>query len=1479
MVIRVKTVVASLLRSAFRHEGAIRVASVCFGGLAILLLVAVGIPLLRSQTSSAPASTKPTLVSTLESPAGVTVDVNGQLLVADAAAGIVYRIDADGNRSVEAEGFIQPQGIAMDGEGNLYVADAGADAVYLIPPDGDMIILADHLDGVKALAFDQSKSDVLVATESEILRISLDGSQTVIASGFLNAAGLAGDAAGNILVAAAGIVAAEHADLHLSAVAESLPTGPGLYQITPNGQVTRLLDTGAVVPTALAFDATGSLYVAGVTNAEASVYAVNAGHLEPVFTGLSTPRGLAAGDAALYVADETLGEVWRVPLEENAEGPVVAVTDRGGSTGPRSTSAATTGVATGATPNTSLPAGMTIVNGVAYLDGERVIAGSRAILAMACRNGSANLPDDPDDPHSCHPVNLRTGVKELTGTDLMVPGVMPIMFGHVYRSADNTTGRMGVGCTDSYDYRLRDVTASQAWLYLPTNMGYQFVKQPDGTYINTNTYWLAGARLSDSGVDGDTRFMLRFKDGTRFVFMSTGFGSLSYILDANNNQLELVRDGTGNLLAIRQPNGRCVTVTVSNGNISRVTDNAGRSVSYAYDGNSRLIAITNVLGGVTSLTYTNNNLQSVTLPNGVQSVFNVYDANGRVATQTLANAETLNFTYSTNAVSGVVTQTVMRNARGFGVTLGFSSTTGGQTSSVDAQGGTTSYVRDGSRALLQMTDPQSRTTSYVYDGNYNVTAITNALGKVTKFSYTAYFNRLSSVIDPLGRTNSLGYDSHGNLTGITNALGKVTTITYNDFGQPLTVTDPLNNTYTFSYNAMFDLEKVTDPLGNEVRRVTDTLGRPIALIDAFGRTTKITYSDGAGCGSCGSAMDLPATITDPINGVTTFKYDAVGNLTNVTDAVNHTVSYAYDSENRLTNRVDQLGHGELYRYDNNGNVTNFVDRRGVSVNFAYDSLDRRTGVVYAASDNVKYLYDKVGRVTNVVDSIAGTTKLTYDSLDRLTQVVDINGTIAYAYNDVGLRTNMTVTGQTAVAYRYDNANRLTNVVQGTTVSTLFYDDDGRRTKLTLPNGVNVLYTYDNASRLTNITYQAAVTNKIDYAYDQTGNRVLQNSGLSVYSLPSSVSTGTYNAANQQLTFGNYNVLYDLNGNVTNIINGTTTNNLLWSARNQLTNMTGAVAAMFKYDGLGRRILRTVNSNTENYLYDGLDIIQQLTNSTTVTVNYFRGLGIDEPWQRGEVYPAKHGTTVTNFVYLADALGSSVALADSSKVIQTSYAYEPFGNTTTTGTANKNSYKFTGREDDGTGLMYYRARYYHPALGRFLGEDPLDMFDGPNQYIYAGNDPNGSIDPFGLTNQIGDFGWRWYSFNFPSGMAAPWWGIYPYSKANLANAMRQTCERLKHPAHWEQEWMNFPFGTSNPIGRWHLQTAFDTSFVDKPWVNLEGTLVPGGDVNYYGQGMYDSYYGSIPYWKILPWKLLVKHEWPTSAIYYWYRQGLKCECQK
>lgn len=92
----------------------------------------------------------------------------------------------------------------------------------------------------------------------------------------------------------------------------------------------------------------------------------------------------------------------------------------------------------------------------------------------------------------------------------------------------------------------------------------------------------------------------------------------------------------------------------------------------------------------------------------------------------------------------------------------------------------------------------------------------------------------------------------------------------------------------------------------------------------------------------------------------------------------------------------------------------------------------------------------------------------------------------------------------------------------------------------------------------------------------------------------------------------------------------------------------------------------------------------------------------------------------------------MALTDGAGTVHTEYTYAPFGETTRTGTVATNPFQFTGRESDGTGLYYYRARYYHPILQRFMSEDPIGFAGGDvNLYAYVGDSPVNFVDPWGL----------------------------------------------------------------------------------------------------------------------------------------------------
>jgi RHS repeat-associated protein len=95
------------------------------------------------------------------------------------------------------------------------------------------------------------------------------------------------------------------------------------------------------------------------------------------------------------------------------------------------------------------------------------------------------------------------------------------------------------------------------------------------------------------------------------------------------------------------------------------------------------------------------------------------------------------------------------------------------------------------------------------------------------------------------------------------------------------------------------------------------------------------------------------------------------------------------------------------------------------------------------------------------------------------------------------------------------------------------------------------------------------------------------------------------------------------------------------------------------------------------------------------------------------------------------VGSSVSLTNSSGAIQSECSYGAFGQVAASGAANNNANHYTGRDNDGTGLQYNRARYYSSTLQRFISEDPIGLMGGDNLYAYAGNDPISFTDPSGL----------------------------------------------------------------------------------------------------------------------------------------------------
>lgn len=978
-------------------------------------------------------------------------------------------------------------------------------------------------------------------------------------------------------------------------------------------------------------------------------------------------------------------------------------------------------------------------------DGRRIVPDAGVVLyelsgAMVANPNNAP-PEGPPECDECtdgDPVDLSTGLFLYEQTDLIVRDTLPISVTRTYRPRDTVVRPFGIGTThpfeiflvgDTFPYTFADVIMPDGSRirYNRISPGTGFT---DAVYEHTETpsaFYKTQIRF----VGG--RWHLKLKDGTLYEFpdaenaQSPRLAALVAMSDRYGNRYTLTRDSNRNLTKITTPNGRYVEFTYDASNrITQAKDNIGRTVGYTYDASGRLQKVTNPNGGLTQYTYdTSHRMLTIKDPKLQTYLTNQYDTNGRVIKQTMVDGGFYTFAYTLGA-NGQVTQTDVTGPRGNvrRVTFNSSGFTLTDTSALGKpEQQTVTYEREpGTNKLLSVTDPIGRKSAYTYDSIGNVTQVTHLFGTssavTTSFTYEPTHNQLATVTDPLNHTITYGYDVKGNVTSVTDALGHQATLTYDQAGQILTVSDHLQNTRRYEYSAG-DLVRIADAEGFVTTRFADDVGRLLSLTDPLGRVARYEY-DG---------MDRLTKIIDPLGGTTSFAYDANGNLLTVTDARNSVTTFTYNNMDRVATRKDPLLRTQSYVYDLAGNLTKFTDRRGKVTNFSYDNLDRHTFSGFGATaqgqttvyeSTVTNGYDGADGITSIADSLSGTISFGYDNLARLTSETTPQGNVSYTYDAAGRRVTMTVAGQPTVNYSYDAANRLTSITKGSTVVGFSYDAANRLTALSLPDSVTLDYTYDKKSQVTSIAYKknGSFLGDFTYTYDASGRRTKIGGSFARLGFPAAVGSHTYNAANQMTQRGGSTLIYDNNGNLTS--DGT--NTYTWDARNQLTSMSGSgISASFVYDGIGRRIRKTLNGSATEYLYDGITTVQEISGGTPVA-NLLTG-GLDATFTRTDA----NGTRT----FLPDGLGSTIALLDASGITQTQYTYEPFGKTTASGASSSNSSQYAGRENDGTGLYFNRARYYSPALQRFLSEDPAGFRASLNLYTYVDNDPFNWTDPLGL----------------------------------------------------------------------------------------------------------------------------------------------------
>ncbi|MEX0784304.1 MAG: RHS repeat-associated core domain-containing protein [Dehalococcoidia bacterium] len=486
------------------------------------------------------------------------------------------------------------------------------------------------------------------------------------------------------------------------------------------------------------------------------------------------------------------------------------------------------------------------------------------------------------------------------------------------------------------------------------------------------------------------------------------------------------------------------------------------------------------------------------------------------------------------------------------------------------------------------------------------------------------------------------------------------------------------------------------------------VGNLTSKVNPRGKTTSYTYDD----------LGRLVEESDPLSQERTYAYDVGGRLTSRTNAQLDQIDYTYNDRNELT-RIDYPGLAYVsFAYNDAGARTQMVDGTGTTT-YAYDDLYRLTSVTFPGSRTVGYAYDDAGRRTSMTYP-GGTDEVTYgyDNANRLSSVTDWNSNaIAYAYDDAGRMTTKTLPSGTGVvsAYTYDNADRLTEIehVKGgtTTLASVAYtlDDVGNRTQRVDQQGTHT-YAYDDLYRLTSVTYPGPSTTT--YEFDAFGNRESMTVGADE-------TTYAYDDADRLTSVdppaaSPVAYTWDDNGSLT----ARGSDSFAWDYEERMTSATvNSVTTTFAYRGDGLRDSRTTNSVTTTFTWDIASGLPALIDDGS---RYVYGAGLEAMVDGADPY-----------YYLADGLGSTMAIVDDTGTVQKSYTYDVYGKATATGTL-ANEFDFAGQQTDPTGLQYLRARYMDPETGVFLSRDPLaasPLWTWP-AHGYANGNPSNLADPEG-----------------------------------------------------------------------------------------------------------------------------------------------------
>jgi RHS repeat-associated protein len=810
-------------------------------------------------------------------------------------------------------------------------------------------------------------------------------------------------------------------------------------------------------------------------------------------------------------------------------------------------------------------------------------------------------------------------------------------------------------------------------------------------------------------------------------------------------------DAAGRVLKSVDPVGRSVLNTYDGqGRLTRAVLPEGNAVEYVYDDAPCLAQL--------RCTHNLKTLRHVPKPgSGLATLTNSYTYEGafnKMASSTDALLRTTNFSYTPQGNALTVLSPADSSGQQPSTTYGYASFSPAGFPAFWLQSSETSKISAASSVV--------RSTSYNPANKFvrqTVTMDAGGLNLVTSYTYDGVGN-LTMVNGPRSDVNdtvAFAYNANRQPIQMTDALGKLAKTFYDANGNQVRSATQIGTEWLVacsSYSGSDKLLTAWGPAKQASDGVCPAAAAPVSVTqhtyDDIDRNIRVTESLTAAEGgnrileTAYYADDKVMLVKRAVGSVVAqdyarYTYTPNGQIASIADAKNNLTTNVYDGHERklktmypdkVTAGVSSSTDYEQFFYNNVNNLTAYRKRGGETINVAYDNLNRVIARSYPnAADNVAFTYDLLSRQTGARYSNASF-ELTsvFDNASRLTSINAGGKVLSYQYDPSGNRIRSTWPDAFYVTTDFDALNRPSAIKENGSVvlATYGYDDLSRRATLSFGNGTSTSYGYGAQAGLASMLHNlggSAQDNSWSYTRNQAQELNAHSWSNDLYQW-NGFSNGnrnySSNGLNQYTAVAGAALSHDANGN----LSGDGVWTYAYDGDNRLKSASRAgLAFTLAYDALGRLRQSVIGATTRNFLYSGGQMVGEYDAAGVLQNRYVHGFGIDEPLVRYQ----GAGSAAKTWLY-ADHLGSIVAGADAAGTASATYSYGPFGETAPGADVR---FGYTGQLHFGElGLSYYKARFYSPALGRFLQTDPVGTADGLNLYAYVGNSPLNKTDPSG-----------------------------------------------------------------------------------------------------------------------------------------------------